>query len=289
MRLSFQTADPDNWSSGPALLSRSWTWFTKKASKTDVEHDIEAHREQVTQVQRIVSLPRTPTTQTPSEAHQSRQDLPAAQKSLNVEKQWVDSSMPLPGVGHAIDACSREEEDTQQPTAPQRQGPAQHISFVPSVKSPLDPPAVEKVLYVPSPKDRDEGVPIMEKDLVEDDDDDPRDKIYPEPMDITGASIAGPSGLLRRRPYQFDAPIMSTAKSVERVASNLFVLGRLQPMDDRTASANPRLAELPYLSHQVTIGRNSQFHNLTREDKVRLGGIEYRSLKLLLKIVISIR
>lgn len=42
---------------------------------------------------------------------------------------------------------------------------------------------------------------------------------------------------------------------------------------------------LPQLSSQVTIGRNSAFYNMTAEDRERLGGIEYRSLRLLLKIV----
>lgn len=32
------------------------------------------------------------------------------------------------------------------------------------------------------------------------------------------------------------------------------------------------------------MGRNSQFYNLTAQDRERLGGIEYRALKLLLKI-----
>lgn len=43
--------------------------------------------------------------------------------------------------------------------------------------------------------------------------------------------------------------------------------------------------DLPEFSSQATMGRNSQFYNLSTEDRDRLGGIEYRSLKLLLKIV----
>lgn len=39
------------------------------------------------------------------------------------------------------------------------------------------------------------------------------------------------------------------------------------------------------LSRHATIGRNSIFQNLTEEDRIRIGGIEYRSLRLLLKIV----
>ncbi|KAI3187448.1 hypothetical protein CBS147311_10190 [Penicillium roqueforti] len=45
--------------------------------------------------------------------------------------------------------------------------------------------------------------------------------------------------------------------------------------------------DLPNMSSQATIGRNSQFHNLSAKDRETLGGIEYRSLKLLLKIVVG--
>lgn len=41
------------------------------------------------------------------------------------------------------------------------------------------------------------------------------------------------------------------------------------------------------LSTDAVLGRNSNFSNLTSEDKDRLGGVEYRSLKLLVKIVVS--
>lgn len=44
---------------------------------------------------------------------------------------------------------------------------------------------------------------------------------------------------------------------------------------------------LPQLSHHATLGRNSSFGNLTKKDREVLGGLEYQSLKLLLKIVIG--
>jgi potassium uptake Trk family protein len=44
---------------------------------------------------------------------------------------------------------------------------------------------------------------------------------------------------------------------------------------------------MPYLSYQPTIGRNSQFVDLTEEQRDELGGIEYRSLKLLAKILVG--
>jgi hypothetical protein len=44
---------------------------------------------------------------------------------------------------------------------------------------------------------------------------------------------------------------------------------------------------VPWLSRQVTIGRNSNFQGLSAQDREELGGIEYRSLKILLKILIG--
>lgn len=45
--------------------------------------------------------------------------------------------------------------------------------------------------------------------------------------------------------------------------------------------------DAPYLSWQPTIGRNSAFVDLTEEQKNELGGIEYRSLKLLAIILVG--
>lgn len=43
---------------------------------------------------------------------------------------------------------------------------------------------------------------------------------------------------------------------------------------------------MPYLSWQPTIGRNSQFVDLTEEQREELGGIEYRSLKTLAMVLV---
>lgn len=71
----------------------------------------------------------------------------------------------------------------------------------------------------------------------------------------------------------------------------MFVLGSdpsLQRQQGRRSGSLSRSsANLPYLSTHATIGRNSQFYNLSTEDREQLGGIEYRSLKLLLKIVVG--
>lgn len=43
----------------------------------------------------------------------------------------------------------------------------------------------------------------------------------------------------------------------------------------------------PYLSYTPSIGRNSRFYNLTEEQRNELGGIEYRSLKTLARILVA--
>jgi hypothetical protein len=74
------------------------------------------------------------------------------------------------------------------------------------------------------------------------------------------------------------------------VASSLLVMGSETTRPRRQSATSfsqqqPALNDRPFLSRQATIGRNSEFHNLTSHDRELLGGIEYRSLKLLLKIV----
>ena len=49
----------------------------------------------------------------------------------------------------------------------------------------------------------------------------------------------------------------------------------------------PNTTTAPYLSWQPTVGRNSTFVDLTEEQREELGGIEYRSLKLLAVILIG--
>ncbi|KAK3380237.1 cation transport protein-domain-containing protein [Lasiosphaeria ovina] len=53
----------------------------------------------------------------------------------------------------------------------------------------------------------------------------------------------------------------------------------------RTAFSRDKTNETPYLSWEPTIGRNSQFPDLTVEQREELGGIEYRSLKTLALIL----
>lgn len=94
------------------------------------------------------------------------------------------------------------------------------------------------------------------------------------------------------QPRERKARSMSKATSVERVASSMFVIGssRAQPQS-RTAGDSREVGgtelDLPRISSQAIVGRNSQFFSLLPEDREQLGGIEYRALKLLLKICIG--
>ncbi|KFY91397.1 hypothetical protein V498_05481 [Pseudogymnoascus sp. VKM F-4517 (FW-2822)] len=130
-----------------------------------------------------------------------------------------------------------------------------HITFARDVKLPQLSPGT---LYIPSPKERDQGVPITQSGTIPIDDDE--DAIKP--------SQTVPEN------------------SIERVASSVFVLGASNHKEELRPKQLPstRPLGLPFLSRETTVGRNSQFHNLTAEDRLELGGIEYRSLRLLLKI-----
>lgn len=91
--------------------------------------------------------------------------------------------------------------------------------------------------------------------------------------------------------------------SLQRVVSNIFVLDENVPRRTFSGSINQPYAERRNsnsshrdrasavqrlkLSANAIMGRNSNFANLSEHDKDRLGGIEYRSLKLLLKIILG--
>lgn len=146
----------------------------------------------------------------------------------------------------------------------------------------------DRPLYVPPPWQRDRGQPIVE---VDDELSDCGKQLLT--LTITKLTVA-------ERTKSADAQIhpgtsrrrfkLARTNTLERVASTMFVLGpsASHPSRAQTQPLEPPLSQqldLPELSSHATIGRNSQFHNLTDEDREMLGGIEYRSLKLLLKIV----
>ncbi|SPJ70348.1 probable potassium transporter TRK-1 [Fusarium torulosum] len=145
------------------------------------------------------------------------------------------------------------------------------ITFDPSVDQRRD----SATLYIPGPQDRDRG-----------------DRITPVPTAASGEPSSSMRRRLPRRVSTGDGLQMTATRSMDRVAgvaSSLLMMGsettRPQRQSSSVSQQQPALNDRPFLSRQATIGRNSEFHNLTSHDRELLGGIEYHSLKLLLKIV----
>ena len=67
---------------------------------------------------------------------------------------------------------------------------------------------------------------------------------------------------------------------IQRPRSRSSTFGSLRP------SISKEKTPMPYLSWQPTIGRNSAFVDLTEEQREELGGIEYRSLKTLVIMLV---
>ncbi|KAK2126155.1 cation transport protein-domain-containing protein [Fusarium oxysporum II5] len=162
------------------------------------------------------------------------------------------------------------------------------ITFDPSTDHHPRHEQQESTLYIPGPRARDQGLPFVELNTERRFSRDTRDEDVIEPISRTQST---PVGTLRRR--RSAGLSLAQVRSVERVAtvaSSLFVIGNpAQAPKERPLARAPTLAvgDFPRLSREVTIGRNSIFHNLSSKDREELGGIEYKSLKLLLKIIIG--
>ncbi|XHG07627.1 hypothetical protein AWENTII_010762 [Aspergillus wentii] len=128
-----------------------------------------------------------------------------------------------------------------------------------------------KALRIPSPCEHDRGQRIQEVD-----------------EDSIASNDDRRSEEFRRR--WRDIASNTTGIPLERVASSMFVIGR-RPSEQgqriQRAVSLSKDSNLPGLSSQASVGRNSQFYNLTARDRETLGGIEYRALRVLLRIVIG--
>ncbi|KAJ5743778.1 hypothetical protein N7533_008648 [Penicillium manginii] len=127
----------------------------------------------------------------------------------------------------------------------------------------------DNALYIPPPWKRDKGASFAEINEAIDDEEEGK-----------------PEKNLRYR--QSTRSLHSRTHTLERVITSVFVLGNSPGYNGKahvTAQNNNKQLYLPKIFSRATVGRNSQFHNLSVEDREQLGGIEYRSLRLLLKIV----
>jgi hypothetical protein len=133
-------------------------------------------------------------------------------------------------------------------------------------------PNVDKALYIPPPHLRDRGHPLLEVErqstlssLTK--------KESRTALDASGVPMSD-----RKR-----------GRSMEQIASSAFSIGPKRPARGRKGTSRTRNLPrgMPKLSEQVTIGRNSHFHNMSTEDREILGGVEYVALKLLLKLILG--
>lgn len=109
-----------------------------------------------------------------------------------------------------------------------------------------------------------------------------------------GNAATGGSGNMRMRRVSTTVDrFLPRVSTVERVVSSAFAMGphprnrNMSPLSRFSRKANKEPLSMPYLSYTPTIGRNSQFVDLTEDQRDELGGIEYRSLKLLAKVLVA--
>ncbi|KAK2743057.1 low affinity potassium transporter [Myotisia sp. PD_48] len=162
-----------------------------------------------------------------------------------------------------------------------QQSSAGHITFASNT---FDKPRRNKPLRIPGPREFEAGYKVQEVDDVGDGVE--LTKSISTASDVKHPELRGRGAMGR---------LLSRATSVEQAASSAFILGGLPRTSSRSRSRRPRSRSgstssatgaplAPYLSYTPTIGRNSQFLNLTDAQREELGGIEYRSLRILGKI-----
>lgn len=174
---------------------------------------------------------------------------------------------------------------------PQSRPTEQHIAFVENQRK------AKTALHIPGPRDVERGErpqPINDEEDVgprdearrrsfqsEQSDFDEMDKRR-SPPEEQNAGDAGPSvGIRSRLTNHLHVPNLRGRKSnlgfgVKNRAQSF------QSFVSRTLTQHQNEEDpMPYLSYNTTIGRNSQFVDLTEEQREELGGIEYRSLKTL--------
>lgn len=109
-----------------------------------------------------------------------------------------------------------------------------------------------------------------------------------------GNATTGGSGNVRMRRVSTTVDrFLPRVSTMERVVSSAFAMGphprkrNMSPLSRFSRKVNKEPPNMPYLSYTPTVGRNSQFVDLTEDQRDELGGIEYKSLKLLAKVLVG--
>ncbi|RAK90616.1 potassium transport protein TRK1/TRK2 [Aspergillus costaricaensis CBS 115574] len=128
----------------------------------------------------------------------------------------------------------------------------------------------------------------------EDDEDEDKDEDRPRRLDGPHITINEPD-MIRTRTRNSTFPRLDTRPTFRETKneSDASQLGRLTSRRPtlhnlfRTLTQERERSTQPYLSWNATVGRNSNFVDLTEEQRDELGGIEYRALKTLAVVLIS--
>ncbi|KAI0187659.1 cation transport protein-domain-containing protein [Xylaria flabelliformis] len=103
------------------------------------------------------------------------------------------------------------------------------------------------------------------------------DHSIPKQLEENMEAAAHVAGAIRFRKPRKEGERFHGSDTSSILRSRISPLRRIKTVLTQSKDADP----MPYLSWQPTIGRNSQFVDLTEEQREELGGIEYRSLKTL--------
>ncbi|KAH7328478.1 cation transport protein-domain-containing protein [Stachybotrys elegans] len=191
---------------------------------------------------------------------------------------------------------------------PQDRANADHIAILERQRN-----QDNEVLRIPGPRDAERG--MGPRRLADDDDlrdDDDRTTIMPSrTADSTNPTTRRPTAITIEEPrrrrrdelYQDMQAVGGTLDSLRFRKPRIFNKSQRKYHEDDGASSHTFRArtadtirsvlsrdktdDMPYLSYTPTVGRNSNFLDLTLEQREELGGIEYRSLRTLAVLLLS--
>ena len=186
------------------------------------------------------------------------------------------------------------------PTVPQQVSPEQHIAIRENQRNPKD----KSALRIPGPRDFDQGQEPEPLDFAEDGgetahvisssqnrvtangilDDNAGDDPHTGPLHHLKLNITSFPRLTKRRSESKDMANAPTEDIPPHSARMRPRVGTFSSLKEWASRDNDTVA--PYLSWQPTIGRNSAFVDLTEEQREELGGVEYRSLKTLVVVLV---
>ncbi|KAJ5321853.1 hypothetical protein MYU51_015645 [Penicillium brevicompactum] len=220
----------------------------------------------------------------------------------------VDSGINTPARTASVDSSSEDTDTSAEPRfglgslkVPTRLDPERHIAF-------LEKQRKDKgALRIPSPREYDRGgaPEALEEDLEQEDEQaqpsDDRKNVaeHPEDHDQLGP-LEGPHitinepDIPRNRPRGNTFPRLETRPTFRETkdGNETTTLAPTTTKNTfrsvfRSLTQERDLNTQPYLSWNATVARNSNFVDLTEEQRDELGGIEYRALKTLAVVLIT--